>query len=241
MPRGYEDWGVAPNALAFHQVDIGELSVRLGYPERYVRSGKTIFIDTFEDLSLAYERNHIANNQRYVISTERSVTGISSLKVVPGNGGSGEGQITRYLAGVVSGKYGITCMVYPHVDMDVIVVHLYRYTGTQLLRGNIQINWFNGNLFISQTAGNTVIGSTPAGILNSINVFSLIKLVIDINNQRYDYVRINDTVFDLSQYSLAVINSTTVPSLGFSFYCADFDLSQNPLYVDNVVLTYDEP
>lgn len=183
MAHGYPDYGNDPLALALQVTDLGELAARLGSPYNILRSGKVIFIDTFDDGITRWKQ--ILNTGASIIhSSSNPYNGLYTIQLNAANVADAECIIDKFIPLLRKGKFGIDTLVRfdgdeftlaPIFKPDITI-----FTGSEAYQASVKIDPNNGDIYLYTYVDNI---KTWVKIYNGIN-----KLYLGGWANMYNYV-----------------------------------------------------
>jgi hypothetical protein len=247
--HGYPDYGNDPLALALQVTDLGELAARLGSPYNILRSGKVIYMDTFED-GITRWISSISGDGTVTQSTNKPYSGLNSLMITPSSTLNNFVGIYKYIPLVRYGVYGFDTLI--HFNTDGVnsspkFLGMFEINITpNFYQGSVTIDPNNGNVYVfANVNGNNTNVLVYTGIVNLIgrsvdNIYSYLHLSINTQTLHYKNLIINDVSIDLTQYALAQGTTNLVTSIDITFFTQSAG-NQNSVQLDNVIIVIDEP
>lgn len=231
----------APKGFLYRNIDPTELAVRLGSVNTFNRSGDVIFQDGFESGLAAFYDTAPGVDAETDITPLTARNGGFSCLMISGLSDEGNTLVGKFLAYPFLCKMGFeVSFSYPSTGIQIYIA-LMIYTGTERLLGILviepaskRIRYYNGD----------VVWPT---LLSNINPavgaqwFNTIKLVIDFENRIFDKVFINKDVYDISAYDLHIANSTAAPLVDTEVYIFPTTDVNRTLYIDDWIMTINEP
>lgn len=242
MPRGQPDFGTyAVKETVSSLADVGELAARLGSIVTYDRRGDVIWFDDFEnDLSAWYEAGTGTNHDAYV-DAHSARNGAFSCKLVTGSGGYGTGMIVHLGGGLVLSKVGLEVSWTLRTTLDQLRLHFLYYDGET--EYDYRIRWDKPSSKLQYY--NTVpdfVPFTPARTLTyNEHLYHTLKFVMDLPNKKYGRVILDNVTYDLSDYSVRTRDSTTPPKYELSIATQVIADSNVTSFIDDVIITQNEP
>ena len=246
--HGTPDWApTAPVATIYTVQDLGELAARLGSIDTFERGGNVIWYDDFENglnkwLTYAYGGGAVA-----ALTTLRSHTGCFSVRLVAGSDGlqyaglRWDGAFTRL------SRLGYEiCWSGADTDVAGFMTEKLSFTfsindGTYAHVAEIAYDVKNGLWKYVDENGVGQIFLSDYWHVALTHLFNFFKLVIDPINSKYVRVLINDKEYDLSEHALYRYLDPTCPSIILTFHIDSQAGKMAECFVDNVILTQNEP
>lgn len=240
--RGLPDWSSRrlPTAGVTLQ-DMGELAVRLGSRNLWDRRGNAFFIEDFEGGGISWGTLLSGTGSAAVLSNAQSNSGSYSYHLTAGSTASRISRIYRTLPRPEVGRLGIEAAVLTTTQTEWIQVGIHISTGTQLWLAQLRLDPLNQVIAYLNSGGTYTNLAGTYNLYNASHVWNHVKLVIDENLLEYAYARVNQYVFDLA--GIAVQQTATVTQTTMLAYVSSAgSLVANPdIYVDDIILTQNEP
>lgn len=230
-----------------HHLGLAELAARLGSPVTFDRRGNVIWFDDFESGLNKWLTYAVGTGAVVQLSAKRCHRGCCSVRLVAGSDSSRYAGLHWDGAFQNVSKLGYE-MCWSGADTDV-----YGYM-TDCLAWSFYIQDGNNahvgaiiydvkNALWNYIDENCVAQTFLSGYYHmpKTTLFNFFKLVVDPVNNKYTRVLINNAEYDLSDYALYSYADPTYPSIILTF-----DINSQPgklaeCFVDNVVLTQNEP
>ena len=225
----------------FGQIDNSELAARLNSINTFDRRGNVVFMDNFEDAVLFWNSATSGANADVSLATDWGKTGSQSCKLTAGDGATGQAYIYRFLGAQVLGKLGIESSFTIDSDTTRVDLELRYYDGTNYHSGMVRYVKADDKFQIwDTTAGYVdVLTSYSLDFLNT--AFHTMKLVIDIDTKKYVRLLVNNQAVDISTYTLKEYGDATKTSIRFGIYHISAEASAALIWVDNIIITQNEP
>ena len=264
MARGHQDWYVDTAQYGFPDVDVAEAMVRLGSPNVYRRSGRVIYLDSFEcGVGGWIYYDPTATNGKVESWTTQPVSGDNkcivhgrrAVRLTPPSAVDANGdyrvELIKRLPAVWSGSLGIEALIATSADARAITLGLILWGPDDYRGASIAIDLANQDLlYRSAVSGALAATYTKAADLEGGDLRTLsdlswayVKLVVDSDLSSFRYALWNDQTVDLSAYDVP----STVPGaawfehLGILVGAYASTNAQQVSYVDAIVVTQDEP
>ncbi len=242
MPRGQPDFGLyAVKETVTGLADVGELAARLGSIVTFDRRGDVIWLDNFEnDLSAWYEAGTGTDHDAYM-SAESSRNGAFSCKLITGSGGYGTGKIVHLGSGLVHSKIGVEVSWTLKTTLDQLRLKFLYYDGETSY--DYRIRWDKpSSKLLYYNADADFIAFTPARPLSySDYLYHTLKFVMDLPNKKYNRVILDNIPYDLSAYSVRTDSTTAAPKYELTIATQVIADSNVASYVDDIIITQNEP
>lgn len=226
----------------FGQIDTGELAARLGSPVTFDRRGHILFYDDFEDLLGKWNTGTHGDGASVAISTAAAATKSSSVKLTTGSTGQFMARMFIYRALPVLGKLGFEVSFTFDDDMDNIVLHATIRSGVSIFSPRIELDHTNNKIEYYDSGGIYQDLITSVSWQHETYNWAALKFVVDYTNEKYTRLIFRDTQTPMSSYAMRRTE------LGGNEQRVDFGITATGttgnnavLYVDNVIITQNEP
>lgn len=242
MARGHEDWFITKTAFGKAMSDVGELAARQGMPYSFTRSGKVIYSDGFEASIAPWQVITGAGFGTVERDDVISFRGAYSLKFTPADTGAQESKVNKIIPFILSGKIGLEVLVAGENAADNVYLEL------EVRQDEVYYN-FHYKLIMSSTSlyylnssnAWTEIVSLGYDISVDHGSFHLMKMVIDTDTMKYQYFRLDNTVYDISgNAGLATVDAKP-DSMLIGLRVIDTTGDQGIVRFDDLTVTVDEP
>jgi len=223
------------------KMGLAELAAVLSPAKRFDRRGQLLFYDDFECELARWVATSNGAGGSCAISEDRARSGWQSVKAVAGSDGARYAGLTGWLPLVSFTKTGLEVSVTLSLDTDYFLMSM-------MLLGkdydcSMAIKYFPGTdtvQYFSQTGAYIALSSSVA-LKENDRIFNTFKLVCNRETFYYDHLLINHYSFDMTDKPLWKCASTDP-------YYAQIDLynyakaGKNPvMYIDDVIVTHNEP
>lgn len=242
MPRGQPDYGVYQQQQAIVGLaDIGEGAARLDAINVFDRRGFTVWQDDFEAPVLRWARGKVTTGQLAVLSTTTFFSGIQSVLLNVPKGVTPNSYISRHFPLIRLGRVGVEFWLQGltkapgHFDAIIEI-----YDGVTPTSAHL--------VYVSDT---DTISIWTGGVLTPIatnvwmsvfhHYFLPIKIVADMDTDYYTRLIIGETEYKLSTYPLTVLAPSAWRAILIWFYVFGSDADDMHMYLDNFILTQNEP
>lgn len=242
MAHGQRDWSnIGAEEVVHGLADVGELAARLGSPVTHNREGNVVHIETFEYGVDTWHPTLYGTGAEIIVSAQKARTSGYSCKMIAGSDGTGAAKIFRSFPLPVLGNYGLELSWLPEQYSKWLLWGLdyhdggYNHQYRALYRvdeNDVQVKDENGNY-------QTVI--TGLDLSYTYADFHVIKMVVDLVNDEFLRLIINDVEYDLSDHPAYVFAEAAGPDLVAEIVLYG-DAGHNGFsYIDDVILTQNEP
>lgn len=242
MPRGQPDWGIyTQTPVASGISDPGEAAARLGSINIYDRRGWTVWMDDFEAPALRWSASSSVGGTLPILSSIRAWMGVQSA---------------YFVTAAVALEYAALQMSFPLVRLGRVgeeffiwltsktpgyfSIYLLIYDGSNISRAELLLDSQARNATIVTPAGIEVVATNCFNTM-AFEVWVPVKLVVDMDTDRYVRLLIGPQEIDLSPHSLIDGGATTEKQLWISMALVGGVIGGMTAFVDNFILTQTEP
>ena len=222
-------------------VDYGELAARLGSIVTFNREGNIIFWDDFEKTPLKWNITAPQPGRSIHHSQETALSGGQCVRLQTPDDVQDAVGIRRDFLPLISGNLGVEIsfkIVERAVDFYLfLIIH----TGVSVCTFELKINLLNSDMYFKDNGATWEIVASGLKLSNADHLFHTLKIVLNTDNMKPLRVLLNRT-----EYSLAAFNVACSPNAGnkgilckFAIY--DHGIERSNLFLDNFILTQNEP
>ena len=242
MPHGTPDWGLTgPKETIYGLDDLGEHAARLGSPHLFDRRGDILALTDF--------RNGLGEVEPYCgvaagttgLCTGHSRTGaFSMLLTSDGTTGGAQGARMRLPLPVAS-KVGLEFSFTIKNPLDVWRAQLEWHDG---------VRWYQAQVLYDMTLQELHyidIGGLPQPFATGVNLWAYdgpthtMKVVVDCALQEYVRVIVDHQPYSLAGFGIPDVGAGVQPYLWVSAFVARAIGSDLDLYIDDLIVTHNEP
>ena len=242
MPRDLPDWGALNAQETVYEVtDLGELAVRLGSIVTHDRRGDVLILETFESGLRGFQAGVSGTNAAADLSMVRAAGGQFSARLKAGSTVLKSAQLSCEYPYPTVSAFGIEVSALLPAAASRFTCRLALDDGTT--RYDIAARW-NGpteRLEIQTPSGWVVVGEAAPLHVFQTRIFNVLKVVGDPASGEYMRLIFNEQDIDISAYSLLSAVSILEPHLHIGLHHADTGTSNPIVYVDNLIVTRNEP
>jgi hypothetical protein len=242
MGQDTPDWGGKYVNQQFYPLDdLAELAVRLGSPVTYDRRGAVIWMYGFEHGIGDVEQlvsGVLSAVELYAGTWETAPFGLRfTIDPVVGSYVS----IYRLIPVCFSKRMGFQASVRVEPAVSVIYHNIYHYDGTKLWYSYLYVDLDNLRVQIFTAESGLVTVLEPLPDLSSSGYFFHLKLVTDLADHSLVRGLLDDHEFDLSAYHMASTASVLAPHVRARLTAMCNGGVGSHAYVDNLIVTANEP
>lgn len=235
MPRGHKDYGQGQETEIIHTVsDLGELAARLGSPNKFHRGGNVIFQTSFENgLNNCKFSTGWGGASYYLTDAYTFSGGIACYLKSMG--------IDIWVRPIELTKIGFEIAWLPIKDVNTIELSLVYDDGLIAYNYNFSIWIVHEIIQVDDSLG---VGHTISNYdFNSpyINLWHIMKGVIDIENLVYDKFFFNHLSFDVSGYEPRQSATSGDKRLKCTFIPNPTPANVSEVIIDDIIITINEP
>lgn len=228
-------------ATIFGQIDSGELAARLGSVNIFNRAGNIIFTDDFENINSAWGEVGSGTGSSLNIVSEFQLMGAQCFKLIAGSDSGLSARIRRYFALPTDTRLGTEWAFTIDGDTDYIRFLNIYYDGTNSWQAVVKLDVTNSRILVDdETVGDVAI-ATGLKIYTAISLYNHLKFVVDFTTHKYVRVIFNNTTYDASSYDLDSGVSDRELNMYVEFKNHGNSGTNSVSYVDNCILTQNEP
>ncbi len=223
------------------KVELAELAARVGSINTFDRRGEIVWMDDFEDNINKWFVEISGTGASVALSTETALYGARSAKLTTGNAVGNLSQITRHqhisidtLIGFEVSFAGIPFNCEYHFRVLISM-------GTHIASTALRFIVPPRTLSLWTRAGDWHVIASGLNVFTSPHSFSTIKIVYDVPNRRYYRVHFNNLIFDISAHRFFEEAAANMPCIIPSIQFATRTAMNLSTYIDNVIITRNEP
>jgi len=241
MPHGQRDWSnIGAEATVAGVSDLGELAARLSSPVTFNREGNVLMLDTFDQGIGHWDATGIAPYEIKTVA-EWSRYGGYSLKFDVAADAAKYGLIDTYLPYPVKSKYGLELSIRLNAYIGIVYIWMIFYDGAQYQEFEIYAWPLTKKLTLDDRDAGFVTFADPWVIRTSGKNWHTAKLVVDIVNQYYQRFIFDDKEYDLTAYRPVAITSDVASHVFLRLQFYGSSGGAGVVYLDDVIITQNEP
>lgn len=239
--HGKPDWGLQLKKTVYTFDDLSELAVRLGSEVFFDRRGDVFLIDSFENGLGKWELGGGGDGNKQLITAERARSGGYSVKLIGGSTDSWLARMYNYFPYPVLSKWGaeVHFSIGPGIDKVYFIIR--QETGTHAKLASILYDRENEKLQYQVGEDDYQDIKTSFLLYENTYLFHVFKLVADLENFKYQRLIVNDVEYDLSAYDMYSFGNVVTKHLEVQILLYSRDLNNDYIYVDNIIITQNEP
>lgn len=222
-------------------VDYGELAARLGSIVSFNREGNIIFWDDFEKTPLKWGLSAPGVGSTAGYSNEEALSGGQSVKLHIGAVSDDTSQMYRYFPRFATGKQGME-IAFSNQDRD------YKFSfqaslrrATELYHMHVRIDFINDKIELLDENDVWQDVVTGMAFAYDVNLFHTFKVVVDSEAKRYTRIMIDRNEYNVAEYGFLSAPVPGIDSYQISMSIKNYAAVASSLYLDNFILTQNEP
>jgi len=219
-----------------------ELAARLGALSKHHRLGNLLWQDDFQGSLNHWQVTEGAGGGAAALNSTYALQGDQAMKMQSGTTTDDPTKIARSLSYSVKSKIGFETAFTYHAQIKDLTWRITMYDGTDLHVA--KISWNNGldRWFYWDADNNPQTLQLSRSLTNDAGAFNIVKLVVDFPNKTLWKLIDRDQEYDKSDLIYYSTPSPgTAPRIKVEFW-VDGNTGQNAIvYVDNVIITQNEP
>ena len=242
MPRGQPDYGLTTQTpVATGISDPGEAAARRGSINVYDRRGWTVWMDDFEAPNLKWAVSSSAGSVDPVLTTADFWMGAQSLYFTTVAGAAEWAMMQRRFPLVRLGRVGIELFLLLSVKTPgYMQIQQTIYDGTNISRAQLRLDNEARTATIVTPAGNIPVATNAFNAFPN-NIWTPVKLVVDVDTDHYTRLMIGPEEIDLSSHALVAVGVTNHRLIWQEIILRGDAGAIMYAWLDNFILTQNEP
>lgn len=228
-------------AGVFRQMGLAELSARFDPIFAYDRRGDIVWWDDFESGFTKWETDIVASGAALEISAESSFRNAYSLKMTAGSDGMSDVGMAKDVAFTVLGKFGMVAAFTLASQTTKVTLGLYIFDGTAQWQGRVHYDSANSKITYQDDAGVEQDLATGVVLYEDDKCYHPLKFVVDGAAHEYMRLLLAGTEYDMSGLGLRTVADASAPRLALRVYHTGTAGQTPKIYLDNIVVTQNEP
>lgn len=242
MPRGAPDYSNVRAYGPLHRMDDpAELAARLGSPVKFHRAGNVIHLDNFEKGKPGWLAGTADAGSAFALSTEQARSAPFSMVLTPGTPSPYQMIVYKDFTYPYPGNIGVEMSFTVDYRTDNVELRLLihdtvdiHYAAVQYDHAESTINYLKSNGFWEPLEEGVQLSHLP-------NIFHTLKMVVDFENGLYRHVWVDRYNYEQLGYPLQTFTNAEPPYLRVRISTNAVDDSQPVIYIDDVIITQNEP
>jgi len=242
MPHGHPDYGAgAPTSTIYPILDIGELAARLGSIVTFDRRGNVIWLDDFEDTLKHWDHSSYNAEGSIERSTEAARNGAYSCKMITPTTLNKDTWIFCNRPLPAASKIGLEFSYAMYTNINYLYAVLSFSDSAGQYEYQLRYDRYNTTMAYLNSGGTYT--DLPGYVSHALlyHSWNTIKLVVDYENQKYVRALLNSFSWDLSGIAPKFNSGSYTPALYIEARIQNRDAAQRYIYLDDVIVTQNEP
>lgn len=242
MTHGAPDWNkYRTTSATFPVQDLAELAARLGSLNVYDRRGDQIWADSFQNGLNKWETFTAGTGSAVAIDPTTARHGGYSCKLTAAAVASASAQINAFAPYPPSTTLGIEMHSTIDPDAERIGLQLHAFTADQQILGYIQYLHPTTTLQYLDANGTWQDLTTSLKLRARSDLFHIFKLVLNIQDQEYLRLIVDNQTYDLADIPLQVTATALYNHARTTVIVYGDGTNPASVNVDSIILTQDEP
>ncbi len=242
MPHGYPDYGVAsPISTIYKITDMAELAARLSSICTFDRRGNVIWLDDFEGTLGKYGIEIEGPGASAQLSAEAARSGAFSAKLISPDDAGVKCGIKRWFPLPVESNIGFEFSWARAYQLAYIYIYFYFVEAAKSYSFRLRYHIAQNYLQYYDHRADYISLEPRAYSGKETHIFNTIKLVVDYADKKYVRALFNSQAFDLSACTVRVGAGGTPYTLRTYIYAETGTVPNVNTYIDDVILTQNEP
>jgi hypothetical protein len=175
------------------------------------------------------------------LSTDTANNGNQSVKRVTGAAINNYARLDRSFPYPKLTNFGLEAHFTLPDNLVFLEFDLYVYDGTNYHVAIVRINTNTGRLQVATPTGALVTIATGLNMGFGSNLFHLLKFVADFSKDKYKRLIFDNLEYDISQQNMWTAADATAPQLMVRAELVTFANANKTSYLDDVIITQNEP
>lgn len=222
-------------------VDYGELAARLGSIVAFNREGNMVFWDDFEKTPLKWDIFFEGGVGSVGLTDESALSGGQSVKVTGYPSINRRAGIRRYFLLLSEGLLGAEFAFATEETTQYIYFHNSYDDGEYIYNSIIRIDVLAQTLELIDENLGWVTVATGIELLLNKQLFHIVKVVVNNETKKYVRVTIDREEINISKYNLSIYFYTEGKAVRIKIYNSANEAAAKTIYIDNFILTQNEP
>lgn len=242
MPRGAPDYSNVRGYGPLHRADdMAESAARLGSPVTFHRAGQVIHLNTFEKGKPGWLEGTDDAGSEFSLTSSRARSAPFSMELIPGTPSPYQMIVYKDFAYPYPGNIGVEISFTMDYRIDNLELRLLihdtediHYAAIQYDHAESVLNYLKSNGFWEPLEEDIKLSHVE-------NIFHTLKLVVDFENGLYKHVWLDRHDYLELDYPLQTFTNAELPYLRVRVSINAIDDTHPPVYIDDVIITQNEP
>lgn len=242
MAHGQPDFGMyTEKKTTYGLADMGELAARLGSIVTFDRRGDVIWLDDFESDVFKWDITFSGLGWEVVQTPTYARNGAFSVKLTTGRTVDQYVRIQHYNAYPVKSNIGLELSMSKDSWPGEFIIFFDLYDGVTHYIAGIRYDITNDDLYRYVDPLTWTLIDSAFRLYEDADCFNTLKLVVDFVDELYTRFIANNAVYDLSTYPIYSVASPIRAHLEIRIDVISDLAANRSAYVDDVILTQNEP
>jgi len=219
----------------------GELAVRQGSIVNYNRQGNVLWMDDFQSTTWKWKASYVGGAGASARSVETAHQGDACAKLTVVNVQDARAMMWKRLMYSKTGNIGLSAAFTADLDIVSLMFSCMIYTGTTVYRMFLKFNFGDYEITVMNNQGQWIVIENTFDPIQDIDFFYQFKLIGDFEGYKYSKLFFRDVEYDLSAIAMSYVASGTYPHLRIEAEITNGEAVEHFLYIDNVIVTQNEP
>lgn len=238
----YQDGGFSSGQGSYPMTgDLAELAARLRSVVTHNREGTVVYIETFESGMSPWQTTEAGTGAEIIVSNANYRSSGYSCKMTGGSDGAHGAQMFRRFPYPALGRYGLEFSALLDTDLQYLIWMLQLRDGTTEYQFQVTYNPATEELIVREAGGGYTTAATGVVLDTGSGLFHTLKLVADFANGTYLRLIVNETEYDLSDYTAYSFANATNPHILVTITMYSNVGTNAVVYVDDLIVTRNEP
>jgi hypothetical protein len=220
---------------------MAELAARLGSIVTFDRRGDVVWMDDFESGLRCWTVGGDGTGNTVDLSMGPARSGLLSARMVSGSNPGGYAQLQATITAPSFSPVGVEISFSLPFAIDYAIFRASIYSGSQRWQYALKYDYTNDLLQYANDAGGWTTIGVGLNLLVSSKVWHTIKLVCDIGIGNYVRAFCDSAGYSLAGIAPSVVASTIAPRIEVLVLLYGRTGSNDAAYIDNVIITQNEP
>lgn len=223
-------------------INRAELAARLGSIVTFDRRGDVVLLDSFEGGLAGWEPTSYGEGGSAVQSSVRARTGAFSCLLTAGSDDYHSAAISRWMPYLSLSSFGFEFSFTHQNPFDYLVLEVFFYDHDFYYKYGIRYIPSEEKLqYVDEVGGFYQDLATGVKLLSSEYLFNTWKMVVDTVGVKYKRLLLNNLSYDLSAIPAYKLASAPPTYQHFDIYLEGREGENDKAYIDDVIVTQNEP
>lgn len=242
MAHGAPDYSnVVKPKYTYRTDDLAELVARLSKSQSFNRSGEVLFYDDFEYGYDNYVIQEFGADAAVNLYTDKFVSKGICCELIPGSDGAMWSAITYRLPYIQIGNLATEFRFNYEDFVSKVDVYLYNDDGETQLGSIYRFDFDNQIISVYDESGSWQEIEDSLVLPTPETIFNFIKVVTNFDDRTYHKIYVNNQNWDVSDYGIKEYNTAGQGYMYFKIIAYGTATKNPSFWVDNIIVTGNEP